>query len=97
MTPIVRHFFGIQPSASENKIVLKPCLPSKWNDAELKGVAVFDGEIDIAVRHTDKGTEIRVNNRTGRPMELVREKQWIGIDEKPCGEVFTAETFSVVL
>lgn len=97
MTPIVRHFFGIQPSASENKIVLKPCLPSKWNDAELKGVAVFDGEMDIAVKQTDKGVEIYVNNRTGRPVELVRKKQWIGKDEKPCGEVYTEETFSAVL
>lgn len=95
MTPIVRHFFGIQPSASENKIVLKPSLPSKWHDASVKQVAVLDGEMDIDCRRTDRGVEMTVCNRTGRPVEFIYPKQWPK-DTLVCGEIHEEKKFTVI-
>ncbi len=46
-TPIVRHFFGIQPRAGENTLYLNPQMPAVWPQAELKNVPVLDGELDI--------------------------------------------------
>lgn len=97
MTPVIRHFFGIQPSAFERKIVLKPSLPSCWNNVSVEHVEVLDGEIDVRLRRTDSGIEIHVDNKTSYPIELLRPSQWMDTDAAAEGEVYSEKVFSAYL
>ena len=45
--PITRYFFGIQPSASQNRIRVTPCMPSAWAFAKLQRLRVLDGELSL--------------------------------------------------
>lgn len=47
--PIVRHFFGLSPMAHEKRILLSPCLPTRWQSASLKSVRVGDQTIDLRI------------------------------------------------
>ena len=68
MLPVVRHFFGIQPSASLDQVILKPCLPSKWNQASMEHVKVFGGEMSMEAQLCDQGMKIKVTNTSGKPV-----------------------------
>ncbi len=46
--PIVDHFFGIQPMAYDQEILISPNLPSTWPSGSLENVKVGDNEISIS-------------------------------------------------
>ena len=48
--PIVDHFFGIRPSAYEQKITISPRMPSSWNQAKLSNIRVGANDISIMFR-----------------------------------------------
>lgn len=98
MLPIVRHFFGIAPSASEDMIVLKPCLPKKWNNVSIEHVKVLNGEMSIYCDAYADGMKVRVHNHTGKPIEIdyegnfcLNEREYSGM--AVCGE----EEFVLIL
>lgn len=59
-TPIVRHFFGIQPMAGEKTLHLKPVMPSAWTEASLESVRVLDGVLDIHFARIPEGCRYEV-------------------------------------
>ncbi|MEQ9232120.1 MAG: glycogen debranching protein, partial [Cyclobacteriaceae bacterium] len=46
--PIVDHFFGIQPMAYDQEILISPNLPSTWPSGSFENVKVGDNEISIS-------------------------------------------------
>lgn len=68
--PVVRFFFGIEPKASEKKIVISPCLPSRWENAKISDVKVLDGAVSVHVeKQRNRGT-LTVKNTSSFPVEL---------------------------
>lgn len=65
--PVVRFFFGIEPKASEGKILVNPCMPSKWGNASMEEVPVLDGTVSV---RAEKGT-LTVCNKTSYPVEIL--------------------------
>ncbi|MDR2482987.1 MAG: hypothetical protein LBD08_05075 [Treponema sp.] len=47
MVPIAGYFFGIQPNAAENQLIIRPDMPRSWPRASLERVRVLDGELSI--------------------------------------------------
>ena len=45
--PLVQHFFGISPFASQRRITFRPSMPSHWNDASIKNVLVGSNKISM--------------------------------------------------
>ncbi|MDR2535090.1 MAG: hypothetical protein LBD29_03550 [Treponema sp.] len=56
MTPIVRYFFGLNPSASRQEVRIAPNMPRKWAKGGLKQVRVLDGEASVTY-YRDNGRE----------------------------------------
>jgi cellobiose phosphorylase len=52
-TPIVNHFFGIQPKAYEKSITLAPKLPKHWKDVSIKNVKVGDNSLTLSITQKD--------------------------------------------
>lgn len=98
MLPVTGFFFGIQPKASQDKIVLNPCLPESWTDASLEHVRVFDGEISMTCKKTASGTKIQVINTTGKPVEICHEGMFL-LDDTACRNTTSSDKarFTMVL
>lgn len=98
MLPVTGFFFGIQPKASQDKIVLNPCLPESWTDASLEHVRVFDGEISMTCKKTASGTKIQVINTTGKPVEICHEGMFL-LDDTACRNTTSSDKarFTLVL
>lgn len=60
-TPIINHFFGIQPKAYEKSITLSPNLPKHWNDVSIKNVKVGDNQLDISLVQKDDHWEYHLH------------------------------------
>ncbi len=58
--PIVQQFFGIRPQASEKTVVLKPQMPSEWNEASLENVVVGDNVVSVYYEKTAQHMNLRV-------------------------------------
>jgi len=58
--PVVRHMFGIQPVAGEQRIDLTPAMPSAWPAAELTHVRVLSGEISLRYQRRENGYTMTV-------------------------------------
>lgn len=70
MLTVVKCFFGIDPRASEGKIVLSPCMPEKWGNAQISNVRVLDGTIDVKYEKTASGVRLTVKNTTSYPVSV---------------------------
>lgn len=81
--PIVRFFFGIQPMASEGRIILAPCMPDKWEQVSLENVKVLDGTLSIWFERKEKHAKIKVQNNTSYPItaELVESYDIKGMED----------------
>ena len=58
--PVVRYFFGLQPEAvpgSENRLILRPCIPADWPEAILGGAPVLDGELSLTFQRESGGRQ----------------------------------------
>ena len=51
--PIVNYFFGVQPSAYNKTVGLRPRLPQSWKTASLNNIKVGDNIISIAIESSD--------------------------------------------
>ncbi|MEY8019473.1 glycogen debranching protein [Muriicola sp. SD30] len=58
--PIVQQFFGIQPLASEKKVVISPQMPDAWPVASLENVVIADNAVSVFYETIDKGYKIKV-------------------------------------
>ncbi len=58
--PIVQQFFGIQPLASEKKVVIRPQMPSSWDNASLKNVLIAGNEVSIFFESGEDSSSYRV-------------------------------------
>lgn len=70
MVTVVRHFFGIDPRASEGRILLKPQMPRAWETASLQNLRILDGSLDVKYERTATGIRLTVRNTTSYPLEL---------------------------
>jgi hypothetical protein len=81
-TPIVRHFFGLHPL--EGKLILRTCMPSKWEFASLTNAAVLDGSINLEFKRGASGSVIYGNFSGRSPVfYAVRSGQAVKINGKP--------------
>ncbi|MCL6267496.1 trehalase family glycosidase [Flagellimonas myxillae] len=59
--PIVQQFFGIQPMASQKKVIVRPQMPTAWDEgASLENVKIADNTISIFYRKDLDGIQIEV-------------------------------------
>ena len=68
--PVVKYFFGLQPSASEGLLRLSPCMPSAWSEASVENVRVLDGVITLRYRRETSGYTIEGEKTFGAPLVL---------------------------
>lgn len=61
--PIVQQFFGIQPMSYEQKIVIKPQMPSEWKNAAIEHVKVADNEISVFYEEKDGLLNLKVDQK----------------------------------
>jgi len=59
--PVVEEFFGIQPKAWKNEILIKPNLPTAWTDVSLENIKVGNNQIDISAKRIDNMLEFRIS------------------------------------
>jgi len=79
-TAIVKYFFGISPDVPNGVIKFSPCMPSAWDTAAIKNVAVGDGSVSVFFKRVDGVDTFKVENKTG--FEIV-----VGKKEHSCIEV----------
>ena len=59
--PIVQQFFGIRPMASQKRVVIRPQMPTAWDEgASLENVKIANNTISI--HYTDDAIEIQQTN-----------------------------------
>ncbi len=74
--PIVHQFFGIKPDAANKKVIIRPQMPSSWEQADLENVAI--GDNTISVYYDTSGGSLDINvEQTG---DWAIEVQLQGID-----------------
>ena len=59
--PIVQQFFGIQPVASEKKVIIKPLMPGEWKEASLENVIIANNELSIFYNEAEDKTRIEIH------------------------------------
>ena len=59
--PVVEEFFGIQPKAWKNEIVIRPNLPTEWTDVSLDNIKIGDNKVDISAKRVDNVMEFRIS------------------------------------
>jgi glycogen debranching enzyme len=59
--PIVQQFFGINPMASEKKVIIKPQMPSEWKKASLENVIIANNEVSIYYEKTETQLTLKVD------------------------------------
>lgn len=65
--PVIRHFFGVTPSAHEKTFHIKPQLPTSWLDREcsLSNLRAGDAELDISIAPQHNGRTVTIRNPQG--------------------------------
>lgn len=58
--PIVHQFFGIQPQASQKRIVIAPQMPDEWNKVSIENVAVNDNDVSVFYNKIDGKTHLKI-------------------------------------
>lgn len=59
--PIIQQFFGVNPMASKQKVLIQPQMPSSWNNVSLENIEVGNNSISISYNKTDKNLEIKTS------------------------------------
>jgi hypothetical protein len=60
VTPTVRGMFGLEWSASENKLTVTPHLPAQWNQAKIVGVPIGNSRVGIELRRDGTTLSVRL-------------------------------------
>jgi glycogen debranching enzyme len=58
--PIVHQFFGLEPWAADQTILISPQMPSQWDKASIESIKVGDNEVSIYYSRSGEQIEIRV-------------------------------------
>lgn len=58
--PMIKQFFGVNPMAHENKVVIQPLMPSDWNEASLENVVIGGNSISIEYSRTQEGERLKI-------------------------------------
>lgn len=58
--PVVQQFFGVQPQAYEQAVILRPQMPSSWNEASLTDLPIGTNTISIEYQRTEAGEELHI-------------------------------------
>lgn len=58
--PIVRQFFGVQPTAAKKRIRIQPQMPTNWDKAQLNNLTVGNNQLKIDYSNTKKTVKIRL-------------------------------------
>lgn len=61
--PVVEGFFGIQPKAWKNEVIIKPNFPKEWTDVSLENITLGNNKIDISAKRIDNIMEFRISQR----------------------------------
>ncbi|NND63979.1 MAG: glycogen debranching protein, partial [Flavobacteriaceae bacterium] len=69
--PIVEQFFGIKPDAANKRVMIKPQMPSEWNEASLENVLVGDNSISVFYTNKEGVLDIRVEQEADWTLEIV--------------------------
>ncbi|ADR22418.1 hypothetical protein MATR_37360 [Marivirga tractuosa] len=59
--PVVEEFFGIQPKAWKNEVVIKPNFPTEWKDVSLERIKIGDNLVDISAKRIDNVIKFRIS------------------------------------
>ena len=70
IVPVDSGFFGVRPQADKEEIELRPCMPSRWGQAEMKDLPVLGGELSLAYRREGGRETMAIDNRTRFPVRL---------------------------
>lgn len=62
-TPVVRHFFGVQPRGDAGFVELSPCMPAAWSQAALADVRVLDGWLSLDYARQGAGYTLTLSGR----------------------------------
>ena len=77
--PLVNQFFGVQPSAYNKTVNLRPGLPQSWKSASLKNIKVGDNVVSVAIESS--------GNTKTYTLEQSREDWKLVLDIKGANEV----------
>jgi len=55
-TPIVTQFFGFEPKAHQKQMIIKPRMPSHWDNAAISNVSAGDNSFSLV--KASKGNEV---------------------------------------
>ncbi|NVJ45487.1 MAG: glycogen debranching protein [Cytophagia bacterium] len=58
--PMIKQFFGVNPMAHENKVIIQPLMPSDWNEASLENVVIGGNSISIEYSRTEVGERLKI-------------------------------------
>jgi hypothetical protein len=59
--PVVEEFFGIQPKAWKNEILIRPNLPTEWIDISLENIKIGNNKLDISAKRVGNILEFRIS------------------------------------
>ncbi|MEL7004771.1 MAG: glycogen debranching protein, partial [Bacteroidota bacterium] len=70
--PIVNQFFGINPKAYDETVVIRPQMPDEWDEASLENVLIADNSISVFYTKQEDQIVLRVEqNNSDWEVELV--------------------------
>jgi len=85
-TTIVKYFFGISPDVPQGEINFAPCMPSDWDNGEIKNVRVGEGSISVFFHRKDGYDVFKVENRTGLKINVEKKaNQSVEVIDLPVG------------
>ncbi|MGM0579926.1 MAG: glycogen debranching protein [Bacteroidota bacterium] len=59
--PVVEEFFGIQPKAWKNEVIIKPNLPTEWRNVSFENIKIGNNLIDISAKRIDNVLKFRIS------------------------------------
>jgi len=79
----IRHLFGINPVAYENRVSVDPFMPQGWDYLKIRNLYVGGSRLDISCKRVKEGTEIEISN-SGNPIfvEALGRETELGKDRR---------------
>ena len=71
--PIIEQFFGIQPFAFEKAIIIRPQLPTEWQEVSLENVAIGENRFSISIKSDGNEWEYHLKQDENYTLKLELE------------------------
>ena len=68
LVPITGYFFGLQPDAFQNRVVVTPQMPDAWESAKLEEVHVLGGVLHLAYEVKEGNKRYQIAGECGVPV-----------------------------